>query len=98
MAIERKRVGLQENGKNTSSAEEPCRLDATTDGSVQKSEIAHEEPRTPRKVALFEALDEIGAALREQGLTLEDMIERGREIRGQLIEELYGLKSDADGT
>jgi hypothetical protein len=43
-------------------------------------------------------LDEIGAALREQGLSLEDMIERGREIRGQIVEELYGIKSDADST
>ncbi|HEY7036148.1 MAG TPA: hypothetical protein VH482_32745 [Thermomicrobiales bacterium] len=96
MAVERKRVRVQKSGKTASSAGDGRRADPKA--NIQASEIAHEAPRTPQEVALFEALDEIGAALREQGLTLEDMIESGREIRAQLIEEMYGLKSDADDT
>jgi hypothetical protein len=98
MAIERKRTRVQENGKITSPDEARREYDSKGDVSTQKIEIAHEVPRTAQEVALFAALDEIGAALRERGLSLEDMIERGKEIRGQLVEELYGIKSDADST
>lgn len=48
----------------------------------------------PVEVLLTEALDEIGKALKEEGITLEEWIERGREIRGQLLEEMYGLKDE----
>lgn len=46
---------------------------------------------TPRGVAAINALAEIGDALREQGLTLEDMIERGKAIREELYREQYGI-------
>ena len=46
------------------------------------------------KVLLTESLDEIGEALRAEGITLEQWIERGREIRGKLLEEMYGLKDE----
>jgi AbrB family looped-hinge helix DNA binding protein len=49
----------------------------------------------PRHKVVEDAMSEIGRALREQGLTLDDMIERGRAIRGELLEEQYGLR-DAD--
>lgn len=49
----------------------------------------------PAKVLLTEALDEIGKALKEDGITLEQWIERGREIRGKLLEEMYGLKDES---
>jgi antitoxin PrlF len=46
---------------------------------------------SPREVLAMEALDRIGEALREQGITLEELIESGREIRGQMISEEYDL-------
>jgi len=48
----------------------------------------------PAEVLLTEALDEMGKALKEEGITLEEWIERGREIRGQLLEEMYDLKDE----
>lgn len=43
------------------------------------------------------ALDEIGAALRNNGVTLEVLIEDGRTIRADLLKEMYGLDvTDAD--
>ncbi len=36
------------------------------------------------------ALDEIGAALKEQGVTLEQWMKEGRVIRRRLYEERYG--------
>lgn len=45
---------------------------------------------TSRAIAAIRALDEIGNALREQGLTLEDMIESGKAVREELYRERYG--------
>lgn len=46
---------------------------------------------TPTEREVNEALDRIGEALRATGVTLEELIESGREIRGQLIAEKYGI-------
>ena len=48
----------------------------------------------PRAALAMAALDRLGEILRENGVTLEEWIESGREIRGQLIEEEYGLKDE----
>jgi hypothetical protein len=37
------------------------------------------------------ALNEIGDSLKDQGLTLDDMIERGRDIREELAREQYNF-------
>ena len=47
---------------------------------------------SPQEVIAAEALDQIGQILREKGLTLEELIDSGREIRGELVEDEYGLK------
>ena len=41
--------------------------------------------------AVNSALDEIGQALQKKGIPLEKLIEQGREIRGEIIEEKYGV-------
>ena len=46
---------------------------------------------TPQEVLANKMLDRIGQLLREQGVTLEDMIESGREERGKILEEKYGI-------
>ena len=38
------------------------------------------------------ALDSIGDELRANGVTLEELIESGREIRKDLLWEMYGIK------
>lgn len=48
---------------------------------------------TPQEVLANKLLDQIGEALRAKGLTLEELIESGREIRGELVEEEYGIKN-----
>ena len=50
----------------------------------------------PDAEEIARALDQIGAALRERGETLESMIESGREIRGELLKELYGIDASED--
>jgi uncharacterized protein YdeI (YjbR/CyaY-like superfamily) len=48
-------------------------------------------PVRSQEASMTEALDRIGAVLKERGLTLDEMIESGREIRGQITEEAYGV-------
>lgn len=48
---------------------------------------------SPQEVIAMEALDRIGAILNEQGITLEELIESGRDLRGDLVEKEYGLKA-----
>lgn len=48
---------------------------------------------TTRLNLLNWALDGIGAGLREAGVTLEDLMESGAEIRQQIYEERYAQRS-----
>jgi len=50
-----------------------------------------------REVIAIDALDRIGEALMERGISLEELINSGREIRGQMVEKEYGLKSESNG-
>jgi hypothetical protein len=45
---------------------------------------------TPQQVVATKALDSIGDILKEQGLSLEEVIAQGREIRTDLLQEIYG--------
>jgi len=45
----------------------------------------------PAEVVMHAALDEIGRGLKARGVTLEQLLDRGRELRGALIAEEYGL-------
>lgn len=44
--------------------------------------------------ASMDALDRAGEALKERGISLEELIGSGRDIRGQLLEEEYGIEVD----
>ena len=46
----------------------------------------------PAEILVSDALDEIGRALEAKGIDLEELLQRGRERRGELIEKEYGLE------
>lgn len=48
---------------------------------------------SPREVVAMDALDQIGKALRERGISLEELMEAGRDVRGQILEEGYGIQA-----
>jgi len=50
-----------------------------------------------REVIAMDALDRIGEALMERGISLDELIDSGREIRGQMVEKEYGLRSESNG-
>lgn len=51
---------------------------------------------SPRETLVMRLLDDIGGELKQRGVTLEDLIEGGREIRGELLKELYGIEPEDD--
>jgi len=51
---------------------------------------------TPQEVIAMQALDRLGAMLKEKGITLEDLMESGREIRGEIAQEQVGLPLQDD--
>ncbi|HEU0113893.1 MAG TPA: AbrB/MazE/SpoVT family DNA-binding domain-containing protein [Thermomicrobiales bacterium] len=91
MSAARNLVRVQEKGQVTLPAEVRKRLGLKKGDLVSIVLTPEGALITPQNVVATRALDEIGEALREQGLSLEDMIERGRAIRGQLLEEQYGI-------
>jgi hypothetical protein len=48
----------------------------------------------PQAVFASEALDQIGRVLKGRGLSLEELIESGPDIRGELVEKEYGPKTE----
>lgn len=46
---------------------------------------------SPQETIAMEAMDKIGKALRDKGITLEEIMRNGREIRGKLIKKDYNL-------
>lgn len=47
-----------------------------------------------REIIATEAMEKIGAALREKGITLEELMETGHDIRAQILKEKYGLAGE----
>ena len=91
-----KLMRVQEKGQVTLPAQVRRRYGIRQGDLVGVTETPEGILITPKAVIAARALDEIGAALTAQGITLEDLIETGRQIRGDLAKERYGLES-ADG-
>ncbi len=87
---------VQAKGQVTIPAEIRRRLGLKTGDLVAFIETEQGVLISPRQIVATEALDEIGEALREKGITKEDLMASGRQIRGDLLEELYGLTDDVD--
>ena len=95
MAAERKLVRVQEKGQVTIPAAVRKRLGMKKGDLVTVVGTPEGVLITPQAVVAVEALDRIGAILREQGLSLEELIESGRDERGALLCEHYGIDPDA---
>jgi hypothetical protein len=52
--------------------------------------------RQPPSFFSASALDPAGKILKEQGICLEELVESGRDIRGEMVEEDYGLEGEED--
>lgn len=84
--IERKLVRVQEKGQVTLPAEIRRKLRIEKGDLVAVIETPEGVLIAPQEVVAARALDRVGEVLREQGLSLEELIESGREERSRLIE------------
>jgi AbrB family looped-hinge helix DNA binding protein len=90
MATETKLVRVQENGQITLPASIRKRLGLKKGDLVAVEETSEGVLITPQALLALRDLDRMGTALREQGVTLEDWLESGRQIREELSREKYG--------
>jgi AbrB family looped-hinge helix DNA binding protein len=91
MVAASKLVRVQEKGQVTLPAEIRERLGLKKGDLVAIVETPDGVLITPQQVVATRALDRIGEILREQGLSLEELIESGRTERTTLIREQYGF-------
>ena len=87
---------LQENGQVTLPAEWREKYDLKKGDAVAFVETDQGLLVLPKQTVIFNALDQIGDALKAKSLTLDEVIERGRDIRAQMLKEQYGIDADDD--
>ena len=90
---ERKLVRIQEKGQVTLPADVRRNLGLKKGDLVAVLGTDEGVLISPQEIVATKALDRIGAVLKEKGLSLEELIESGREERANIIEKKYGLKS-----
>ena len=91
---ERKLIRVQEKGQVTLPAEVRKSLGLKKGDLVAVVQTPEGVLITPQEAIATRALDQIGAVLRQQGVTLEDFIESGREERPDLLATHYGIHTD----
>jgi antitoxin PrlF len=87
---DRKFVRIQEKGQVTIPTEIRKKLGLKRGDLVAVMETPDGVYITPQQVVANKALDRIGDILKEQGLSVDELIASGREIRSDLLQETYG--------
>jgi len=91
MALKLKTSKVQEKGQVTIPAEIREQL-GLIPGSVVAFIVTEKGVLISRQeIVAMDTLDKIGNLLQQQGVSLDEIIESGRELRSDLIQEHYGL-------
>ncbi|MEK7521744.1 MAG: AbrB/MazE/SpoVT family DNA-binding domain-containing protein [Patescibacteria group bacterium] len=93
---ERKLVRVQEKGQVTLPSEVRQKLGLKKGDLVAVVETEEGVLISPQEMVATKALDRIGEALKEKGLSLEELIESGRGERDKIIAKKYGFKPSKD--
>jgi antitoxin PrlF len=88
---DRKLVRIQEKGQVTIPTEIRKKLGLKQGDLVAVMETPEGVFITPQQVLATKAFDSIGNILKEQGVSLEELIASGRDIRTDLLQEAYGI-------
>jgi antitoxin PrlF len=88
---DRKFVRIQEKGQVTIPTEIRKKLGLKRGDLVAVVETPEGVFITPQQVLATKALDRIGEVLKEQGRSVDELIASGRDIRGDLLQETYGI-------
>jgi AbrB family looped-hinge helix DNA binding protein len=87
---DRKFVRMQEKGQVTIPTVIRKKLGLKRGDLVAVMETPEGIFITPQQVMAAKALDRIGDILKEQGLSVDELIASGRQIRTDLLKETYG--------
>ena len=85
---------IQENGQVTLPIEFRRRFNLKKGDAVVFKETDEGLLISSREVLLMKLLDDIGEGLKARGITLDELIESGREIRQEIYDEEYARESD----
>jgi AbrB family looped-hinge helix DNA binding protein len=88
---DRKLVRIQEKGQVTIPTEIRKKLGLKRGDLVAVMETPEGVFITPQQVLATKAFDSIGDILKEQGVSLEELIASGWDIRTDLLQEAYGI-------
>ena len=91
MEVSKKAYTIQESGSITLPAEFRKKYNLKAGDEISFIETEDGLLINAREALINKLLKELGDALREQDITLEDLMESGRELRGGLLKELYGI-------
>ena len=94
MATAQKLSIIQKKGQVTIPAEIRNSLGLKEGDVVSFTETENGVLISPQAVIAAQALDRIGDALQEAGVSLDDLMEEGRVARTQLLDEEFGIKAD----
>ena len=89
-------VRVQEKGKVTIPLEIRRRLRLKKGDLVTFVETEQGYLLLPAEIVVGQALEAVGKVLKEKGVTYEQLMKRGRRIRGKLLKEQYGLTDPSD--
>jgi AbrB family looped-hinge helix DNA binding protein len=88
---DRKLVRIQEKGQVTIPTEIRKKLGLKRGDLVAVMETPDGVFITPQQVVASKALESIGNILKEKGISLDELIASGRDIRTDLLQEAYGI-------
>jgi bifunctional DNA-binding transcriptional regulator/antitoxin component of YhaV-PrlF toxin-antitoxin module len=97
MAKEVRLGRVQQRGQVTIPIELRRKLGIEEGGVVASIERENGLLISPREVLAMDTLDPLGKILRERGISLEELIESGKEIRGEMVDEDRSSVSGASG-
>ena len=92
MLVSKKIYTMQDNGQITLPVEFRKKYNLKKGDAIVFKETEDGLVISPREALAMKYLDEMGDALKGKGISLEDMIASGEEIRKELIREKYGLE------
>ena len=85
---------IQENGQVTLPIEFRRRYNLNKGDAVIFKETAEGLIISPKEALVMKLLDELDEGLKAKGLTLEDLISSGRQIREEIYDEKYAAEAD----
>jgi antitoxin PrlF len=94
MQVSKKVYTIQENGQVTLPIEFRKRYGLKKGDVVMFKETEEGLLISPKALLAMKLMDEIGDALRDKGITLEELIESGREIRQEIYDGKYAQNTD----